>query len=306
MMHSPIAAFTIVLAAAQLAGAALRTIDSDLKPVDGKSVAVYKITPQGELKINLYFPKDWKPSDQRAGIVFFFGGGFTNGTPSQFTTKAEYLAGRGMVAGSAEYRIKSVHHTEPDKCIEDAKSAVRWLRVNAKRLGIDPNKVLAGGGSAGGTDAVFTAYNTTFEPEGEDQSVSSKPNALVLYNPAIGTKEYKGNEKRSAEDNRKMATFLSAWKVAGGGPPAILFFGTEDALLIPARTFVKQMAAAGNRVELYTAEGEKHGFFNDRPGTPWHASCLRQTDLFLTSLGYLKGSPAIEAPAGGALKKELP
>jgi len=69
---------------------------------------------------------------------------------------------------------------------------------------------------------------------------------------------------------------------------------------------VKQMAAAGNRVELYTAEGEKHGFFNDRPGTPWHASCLRQTDLFLTSLGYLKGSPAIEAPAGGALKKELP
>jgi acetyl esterase/lipase len=305
-MHSRIAAVTLALAAVPLAGAALRTIDSDLKPVDGKSVAVYKVTPQGELKINLYFPKDWKPSDRRAGIVFFFGGGFTNGKPSQFTTKAEYLAGRGMVAGSAEYRIKSVHHTEPDKCIEDAKSAVRWLRVNAKRLGIDPNKVLAGGGSAGGTDAVFTAYNTTFEPEGEDPSVSSKPNALVLYNPAIGTKEYKGNEKRSAEDNRRMATFLSAWKVAPGGPPAILFFGTDDALLIPARPFVKQMAAAGNRVELYTAEGEKHGFFNDRPGTPWHASCLRQTDLFLTSLGYLEGSPAVEAPAGGALKQELP
>src|SRR5436190_3635779 len=118
----------------QMAGAAARTIDNELKPEDGKSVVVYKTTAEGELKINLYFPKDWKPSDKRAGIVFFFGGGFTNGKPSQFTTKAEYLASRGMVAGSAEYRIKSVHKTGPEKCIEDAKSAVRWMRVNAKRL----------------------------------------------------------------------------------------------------------------------------------------------------------------------------
>src|SRR5438270_3298313 len=123
-----------------------------------------------------------------------------------------------MVAGSAKYRIKSVHNTGPEKCIEDAKSAVRWMRVNAKRLGIDPNKILAGGGSAGGTDAAFTAYNTTFEPEGENKSVSSKPNALVLYNPAIGTPDFMDNHnQRSAEDNRKMAAFLSAWKVAKGG-----------------------------------------------------------------------------------------
>ncbi len=294
-----------LLAVSQMAGAASRTIDTELKPADGKSVVVYKTTAEGELKVYLYFPKDWKPSDKRAGIVFFFGGGFTNGKPSQFTTKAEYLASRGMVAGSAEYRIKSVHNTGPEKCIEDAKSAVRWMRVNAKRLGIDPKKVLAGGGSAGGTDAFFTAYNTTFEPEGEDTSVSSKPNALVLYNPAIGSPEYKGNGQRSAEENRKMSAFLSAWKVSKGGPPAILFFGTDDDLLNPARAFVKAMTAAGNRVELYTAEGQKHGFFNDREGTPWHASCLHQTDLFLASLGYLKGTPTVQTPAGATLKREM-
>ena len=305
MMQARIVSAVVALAAIPLAGAALRTIDSDLKPSDNKSVAVYKTTPEGELKIHLYFPKDWKPADRRPGIVFFFGGGFVGGKPSQFTTKAEYLATRGMVAASAEYRVKNTHHTGPEKCIEDAKSAVRWLRVNARRLGIDPNQVLAGGGSAGGTDATFTAYNTTYEPEGEDKSVSSKPNALVLYNPAIGTDEYMLPD-RPKEEQATMRAFLSAWKVTKDGPPAILFFGTDDALLAPARAFVKQMIAVGNRVELYTAEGQKHGFFNDREGTPWHASCLHQTDLFLASLGYVKGPPTIPTPAGATLQKEMP
>ena len=62
--------------------------------------------------------------------------------------------------------------------------------------------------------------------------------------------------------------------------------------------FAKRMAAAGNRVEFYTAAGEKHGFFNDRGGTPWHALTLQQTDVFLTSLGYLKGKPSVVIPAG--------
>jgi acetyl esterase len=304
-MHARIASVMVALAAAPIVSAALKTIDSDLNPSDNKSVAVYKTTPEGELKIHLYFPKSWKPADRRPGIVFFFGGGFVNGNPRQFTTKAEYLAARGMVAASAEYRIKNTHHTGPEKCIEDAKSAVRWLRINARRLGIDPGRVLAGGGSAGGTDAVFTAYNTTYEPEGEDTSVSSKPNALVLYNPAIGTPDYT-LPNRSAEEQSTMRTFLSAWKVTKSGPPAILFFGTEDALLTPARTFVREMIAAGNRVELYTAEGQKHGFFNDRDATPWHAACLHQTDLFLASLGYVKGPPTVQAPAGAALRKEMP
>src|SRR5580700_9800147 len=108
----------IVLAIAALAltgngRAALKPIDGDVTPADNKSVAVFKTTPQGELKINLYFPKDWKPTDHRPAIVFFFGGGFTGGDPVQFKTKSEYLAARGMVAAAAEYRIKNKHQTDP-------------------------------------------------------------------------------------------------------------------------------------------------------------------------------------------------
>ena len=293
---------------AALATAALKPVESDLQIAEHKSVVVYKSTPQGDLKINLYFPADWKPGDRRPGIVFFFGGGFVSGTPAQFTTKSEYLASRGMVAASAEYRIKNKHQTGPEKSIEDAKSAVRWMRINARRLGIDPDTILAGGGSAGGTCAAFTAYNTTFEPEGEDMSVSSRPNALVLYNPALGYSD--DPSKLNAEQKARGPVaneFLMAWKVTKGGPPAILFFGSEDQLGEKARVFTQKMVAAGNRAELYIAPGQKHGFFNDRGGTPWHAVTLRQTDVFLTSLGYLKGEPALQMPAGApALQRWVP
>ncbi|HEV3028839.1 MAG TPA: alpha/beta hydrolase, partial [Planctomycetota bacterium] len=118
---------------------------------------VYKKTEQGDLKISISFPEDWKASDRRPVIVFFFGGGWTQGTVQQFAPQAAYLAKRGMVAARADYRVKSRHQVTPDKCVEDAKSAVRWLRKNAATLGIDPEKVVAAGGSAGGHLAACTA-----------------------------------------------------------------------------------------------------------------------------------------------------
>jgi acetyl esterase len=299
------AAVAVLCASSQAATAALRPVSGDLSVVEHKSVVVYKSTPQGDLKINLYFPADWKPGDHRAGIVFFFGGGFVSGNPSQFTSKAEYLATRGMVAASAEYRIKNVHHTMPEKSIEDAKSAVRWMRMNAARLGIDPGRIIAGGGSAGGTCAAFTAYNTTYEPEGEDKSVSSVPNALVLYNPALGfTAKNIILTPQEVQQQKEIGPFLTAWKVTKGGPPAILFFGSKDRLGEPARGFTKKLLAAGIGAEYYLAPDQGHGFFNDRGGTPWHALTLRQTDIFLTSLGYLSGPPSVPIPPGTTVALE--
>lgn len=302
-MQMTIRAAAAVLAFTAIANATLKPITGDLEVTDRKSAVVYKITAEGDLSINLYFPEGWKAADRRPGIVFFFGGGFVRGTPKQFTSKAEYLAGRGMIAATAEYRVKSRHNTEPEKSIEDAKSAIRWMRGNAGKLGLDPRRIVAAGGSAGGTCAAFAAFNTTYEPEGEDASISSRPNALVLYNPAMGAGEK--TVTRSSEENReRKVRFLSAWKAEPKGPPAILFFGTDDALLAPSRIFVKELAAAGNHVELFTAAGQKHGFFNDQEGSPWHALCLERTDLFLAGLGYLKGPPSIQAPAGFSLQKE--
>src|SRR5438128_1621911 len=106
---------------------------------------IYKKTPQGDLRLHFCLPPGWKSSDKRPAIVFFFGGGWQNGSYTQFVPQAEYFASRGLVSASADYRIASKHKTTPDKCIEDAKSAIRWLRVKAGELGIDSDRLIASG-----------------------------------------------------------------------------------------------------------------------------------------------------------------
>src|SRR5262249_27029648 len=108
-------------------------------PAAGVEEVTYKSTEQGKLSMLIHRPEGWKASDKRPAIVFFFGGGWTNGSPKQFESQAVYLAGRGMVAARADYRIKSRHKVKPDACVEDAKSAVRWLRAHAAEYGIDPD-----------------------------------------------------------------------------------------------------------------------------------------------------------------------
>lgn len=280
--------------------AALKPIGADFRPIGNRAVVAYKTTPQGDLKINLFFPSDWSGADRRPATVFFFGGSCATGSPAQFTSTAEYFATRGLVSASAEYRIEGVHHTTPRACAEDGKSAIRWLRMNAPRLGIDPTRVIAGGGSSGATIAAFAAYNQTFEPDGEDDSISCKPDALALVNPAFGFPDRMTPEQAQAVAG-PIGAFITSWKVTAGGPPAILFFGTEDPLQEKALDFARQLIGAGTRAEFYTAEGQRHGFFNRSDSSPWHAMVVRQIDLFLASLGYLHGDPAVGVPAGATL-----
>ena len=89
--------------------------------------------------------------------MFFFGGAWTQWRPGQFEPQASYLAGRGMVAIRADYRVKNRHRATPADGVEDAKSAIRWVRQNASMLGVDPDRIVAAGGSAGGHLAACTA-----------------------------------------------------------------------------------------------------------------------------------------------------
>jgi acetyl esterase len=264
---------------------------------------VFKQTPQGELKLHLYLPKDWKASDTRPGIVFWFGGGFVRGTPAQFYHQAEYFAGRGLVCACAEYRVKNPHGTGIDKCIEDARSAMRWVKTHHAELGIDPERVIASGGSAGGTLALLVTLGNGPDGAGEDTSVSLKPCALVLFNPALG--EFVSNIlSRGGEGREALAKQLSPLNAPQKGmPPAIFFFGTADRLMEPSHEFCEKALTLGNRCEFWTAAGMPHSFFN-RP--PWHDSTLRKADEFLTVLGYLKGEPQLPPAAHGILKRELP
>jgi acetyl esterase len=286
------------LIAMTLTVAAARTVLADDPPASstaspaGVKEVTYKSTPQGDLSMLIHRPEDGKASDKRPAIVFFFGGGWTNGSPKQFESQAVYLAGRGMVAARADYRIKSRHGVAPDACVEDAKSAVRWLRAHAAEYGIDPHRIVAAGGSAGGHIAACTATTAGFEAKGEDLSVSSKPDALVLFNPVLLLDGPLA--KRFLNDDQELARRISPLSgVDSALPPTLLLYGSDDRLGEPAEPFMARAKDQGARVELYTADGVGHGFFN-RP--PWTARTLKRVDEFLGSLGYVQGPPTIEAP----------
>jgi len=268
--------------------AALAAVPQD-KPAAPPKEQVYKKAAQGELKIHLSFPEDWKPSDRRPAIVFFFGGGWAQGTVEQFVPQATYLARRGMVAARADYRVKSRHQVTPDACVEDAKSAVRWLRKNAADLGIDPERIVAAGGSAGGHIAACTGTVPGFDAAGEDLSISSKPNAMVLFNPVLHSDPLV-QRMTDAELAKKITPNLRLEK---GLPPALIFFGTADPLMVGAKEYLPKAKELGAVAELYTAEGQPHGFFNR---SPWQERTLFRADEFLASLGYLQGKPTLELP----------
>jgi len=254
---------------------------------------VYKKTPKGDLAMTVHFPPGWKAAEARPAVVFFFGGGWSGGTINQFADQAAYLASRGMVAARADYRVKSRQGVTPDACVEDAKSAVRWLRQKAGELGIDPNRIVGAGGSAGGHIAACAAMTPGLDAKGEDASVSSKPNALVLFNPVLDLQNLGQHAAGLGDDTVKAIS--PNLHVAKDTPAAVLFYGTKDKFLAHGQAMLAKSKEAGNRVELWTADGQPHTFFN-RP--PWKQLTLIEADEFLVSLGYLKGKPTVEAPAG--------
>lgn len=247
---------------------------------------VYKETPQGALEMQVHLPYDLHPGkpggDCRAAIVFFFGGGWQGGTTRQFERQAAYLASKGMIAALADYRVKSRHGVAPDACIEDAKSAVRWLRRHADELCIDPARLVASGGSAGAHLAACIALVPGFDAEGEDASISTRPEALLLFNPVL---QVLPRHVPGMVPTAEMGELISPLRyVDEDTPPTLLLYGTEDELGEPAPLYVQTATAAGCRAELYLAEGQGHGFFNE---TPWFERTLERAEAFLISLGYL-------------------
>ena len=264
--------------------------------IKGVEHMVYKEASGSKLVLNVFYPEGHDAKkDKRPAIVFFFGGGWSGGNPAQFAPHCEYLASRGMVAMSADYRVRSRQGTPPFECVKDGKSAVRWIRQNAKKLGIDPERLAAGGGSAGGHVAAATGTVPGLEEEGEDLSVSSKPDALVLFNPVYdnGPKGY--GHSRVADRYKDISPIHNIRK---GIPPAIVFLGDQDKL-IPVSTAEKYkalMEKVGSRSDLHIYAGQPHGFFNLGKKGNYYEKTVLEMDKFLISLGWLKGKPTIQVP----------
>ena len=252
-------------------------------------VETYRTIGSTELKLWIFGESD--PKAKKPAIVFFFGGGWHGGSPDQFERQARYFASRGMIAITADYRVESrqgVQGVQVVECVKDAKAAIAWVRENAQRLGIDPDKIAASGGSAGGHLAAATGTISGF---GSDE----RPNAMILFNPALTLAPIAGWEpsgvrpgKLSAKRFGVEAQVISpAHHIGPHSPPTLILHGKEDTTVPYASVvaFESAMKKAERPCKLVGYDGADHGFFNRGEG---YTKSLADADVFLLDLGWIK------------------
>ncbi len=274
--------------------AALSAQDTPQPKFGADRVITYKECEGENLNLYVFVPEGTAPTEPRPAIVFFFGGGWVSGTPNQFKTHAAYLKSRGMVAVLADYRTKNSHNASPQDCVADAKSAMRYVRSHAQELGIDPDRIVASGGSAGGHLAAATATLKDFDEPGEDASTSAVPNALVLFNPVSDNGPGQWGHAKVKDYWEQISP---AHNIRAGMPSAIVFLGDQDKLIpvSTAKSFQAKMQEIGSRSDLHVYPGKGHGFFNfGRDNNVAFLDTVEKLDAFLVDLRYLQGECTIQ------------
>jgi len=252
----------------------------------------YKTVDTTMLEMEIHFPTDMETLKDYPAIVFYFGGGWNGGNIGQFRPHAKYFSQRGLICVLADYRVRSRQGATPFQSLKDANSAIRYLRIHADRLQIDPDKIIASGGSAGGHLAAATALTRGFYEIGEDPTISAIPNALVLFNPVIDNGPGGYGYDRIGPAYR---AFSPLHNIQEGAPPTILFCGTNDRHIpeVTLEYYKTVMEKVGSRCDLHLFQDQTHGFFNYNKRGYYNKTVIA-TDQFLASLGYIDGAHKIE------------
>lgn len=227
------------------------------KPQPDRRVT-YKVTPTRELKMHV-FNAHGVGDGPAPALILYFGGGWNSGNPNQFYMQAEYFSRQGITVLIPNYRVWNRDKATPDVAVMDAKSAYRWAVTNADELGIDPTRIAAGGGSAGGHLAATLATVDGFNDPADDASIPTDPAVLVLYNPLIETVGWRNPRVRPFEREISPSQNVSAPQ-----PPTLIMVGDADTLT-PAQwsvDYVAKLDAMGVPNQLTIYPGGKHGFFN--------------------------------------------
>ncbi|MDP1797208.1 MAG: alpha/beta hydrolase [Planctomycetaceae bacterium] len=295
----------LILAAATVSSAADETAASASKSRTRSSegpgtkgppgkLFVYKHTAGEPQQMEIFFPPNHDPSKAKVpGMILFHGGGWSGGNLQQFRVACAYFASRGLVCATADYRMLSANEarqlpageTKKRICVVDAKSAIRWFRRKAPELGIDPHRIITGGGSAGGHISVLATTNPGLNDPGDPNEIETSVVAYVLFNPAFALDD---DQDLEIDVLRHLQPKFA---------PAIVFFGDQDPWKKGwDKAHAKLMSLGSRSVELQIAPGQAHGFFNREP---WQTATLIAADRFLVKQGLLSGEPTRPAPATG-------
>ena len=286
------------------------SLDSLLRGPAMTELVIKKVNNE-EVKLFFIKPVDTKPIKNRTAVVWIHGGGWTGGITETFFPHARYFASRGAVGFCIHYRlVKADGSVTVADCVADCKSAIRYIREHAEELGIDPDKIIVAGDSAGGHLASCLGTIDGFDSPTDNLKISSIPNVMVLYNPLsdfttspfinriIGgaaldkkpTPESQIPNPGQLELARKLSPLYNVRK---NQPPTLVLHGTDDTVILPAQSvqFTEAMKKAGNRCELILLPDTKHAFVcvNWKAPEEEVVNAFRLMDRFLVRSGYLKG-----------------
>jgi acetyl esterase len=254
----------------------------------------YKTAGDMELKAHCFSPKGTWPSDRKGAFVFFHPGGWSMGEPAWGYDICHRYADFGMVAISFQYRLSAVGGYTPVEAVSDVRSAIRWTRQHASMLGIDPDRLVASGISAGAHLALCATMLTGPDDPGDDPAFSPVPNALALQcAPVNSASDRQFVELLQGRDRPE--NYSPTYHVRSGLPPMCFIHGTADEI-VPydsVKEFVAKMREAGNLCELYTFEGTDH-FFTKRSD---QIEALKLIDGFFLGLGYIESRAGTD-PSG--------
>ena len=253
---------------------------------------LYKTVDTTQLYFTVYPSAIKEPNKKSPAIVFFFGGGWNSGTVKQFEPQALYFSQRGMVCILVDYRVREKQKTTPFESLKDAKTAIRYIRAHANELRIDPTKIVAAGGSAGGHLAAATAIINDYNESTDNTAISCIPDALVLFNPVFDNGPGGYGYERIGEAYKN---FSPLHNIKSGAPPTIVFLGDKDHL-VPVETakyYKTIMEKVKSRCDLFVYEGQGHGFFNYK-NLEYYKKTVSETDTFLQSIGILNKDPFVE------------
>ena len=245
--------------------AAPRPPESTPVSLPGAETHVFRDLQPEPLRLHVFKPEDWRLGDRRPVFMWFFGGGWTTGTPRNAAGWGQWAADLGLVGVAPDYRTKGRFGTSPLEAVADSRAALRWVQDHAAELGIDPERIVVGGNSAGGHVALWTAIAPT--PPGSDgkEAPRFKPVALVLTSAVSDTSKATGYTPVRFGENAEALSPVH--RLDAKMPPMLVLHGDADSTVPQRESLVlrDKLLATGNACEFIDVAGGSHNFGGELP-----------------------------------------
>lgn len=254
---------------------------------------VYASYERRELLLDLYLPAE-RTDSRLATIVVVRGGGWRQGDKEGFGPMAAALAERGFAAVSIEYRAS--REAAFPAAVEDTKAAVRWIRANAEKFGLDANSIGAIGGSAGAHLALYLGLTPNvreLEGAGGNPNQSSMISAVVgLATPGDFAALRTERASRSPVERFMGAAYdenPDLWVEASpithigpASPPTLLIHSDADDVVPIGQTvqLARKFAAVSVPIEVVVIQGGPHAFWNFKQ---WFDGTMDRAAVFFTA-----------------------